>query len=160
MITCKWNIPVTFQRLIYTKNLNLASINAVLWLMTNLNLNICKCCAKNTKFPLSKFATRDITCMLLHHNSTWFYSCLRTQVTTLNESVICFLYFIPIMVDRASNPPTCRWPAGVTTSGRPAARAAAIASTKCSYECPGRVAELLFCGNSECASSNDKGVHL
>ena len=64
------------------------------------------------------------------------------------------------MVYRASNPPACRWPAGVTTSGRPAARGAAIASTKCNYECSGRVAELLFCGNSECASSNDKGVHL
>ena len=74
--------------------------------------------------------------------------------------LLSLLYSDYIMVGRASNPPACRRPAGVTTSGRPAARGVAIGSTKCSYECPGRVAELLFCGNSECASSIDKGVHL
>ena len=63
------------------------------------------------------------------------------------------------MVSRSSNPPACRQPAGVTASGRPA-RDVAISSTKCSYECPCRVAKLMFCGNYECASSIDKGVHL
>ena len=64
------------------------------------------------------------------------------------------------MVGRAGNPPASRRPEGVTTNGRPAARGAAIGSTKCNYECLSRVADLLFYENSECASSNDKGVHL
>ncbi len=55
------------------------------------------------------------------------------------------------------NPPPCRQPAGGTSIAR---RRINAPVTTCIYECPGRVTDLILCGNIHCvANNNDKGVH-